>query len=672
MNRAVYVTRVFVVGIAIFVVFIFLLRHLYGVQITRHDELLTKARKKYTDVRTTYGERGRIYDGCRVPAPNLLAISKGCYDIYGLPQHTALVNKKDLVIEQLVQILGVDKETMSRRFHHQRAREIVVARQVDLKLVDQLKDKELPGLRYVKSTKRYFPKGQFLSQVLGFLNSKGKGTMGIERAYEKELSPQSGSVTVERTRKNERIETGTSSIEEQARDGMDIYLTIKEPIQSIMEEEVAKMVKDHPCKAAYAIMADPKNGDILAMSQWPTYNPNDRSTMNPDNYRNRILEDGIEPGSVMKAVSLAGVLNKLPNINLNSRVYCEKGRWLHAGKILRDAGHNFEWLTVKEIIKHSSNIGTGKLAVMLGKREMYRNLLQFQLGKKTGLKLGTESKGILLKLKDWDKLSLSRYSIGQGLVVTPLQMIQAYCAIANKGKMPQLRMVKKMYNKSTGEFTYNEPKMKHQPIREEVAEMMVTALKTVTEPGGTATKAAVPGFATAGKTGTSQKVEGVYNEDAFVRLVGRNDILEDKILLKDRHDQLSRTITLKYDKSIMKKKLKTAHSFTTEAKIHVKNHKTNKAVMKSARIQFFRTPSGKIRRRISLRTGGFYSDRFYVASFMGFVPADDPRFVLYIVVDEPVKSQGYYGGSVCGPTFKAIASKTLKYMNVFPEQTDAE
>ena len=318
MNRKVYSTRIVMVSSLIFLLFILLLRHLYHVQITRHDELLQKARLKYTEVRTTHGERGRIYDGCRIPSPNLLAISKGCYDIFGLPQNKALKGKKDIVITQLSELLNIEKDVLEKRFYSKK-KQIVVQRQVDLDIIDQLKESQLPGLRFVASTKRYFPKGDLAAQIIGFLNSKGNGVMGIEAMFNKQLSPQEGRIRTERTRKNERIYTGNNAVEEQKVDGMDIYLTIKEPIQSIVEEEVAKMVEKFPCKAAYAIMADPKNGDILAMAQWPTYNANDRSTMNPDTYRNRMLEDGIEPGSVMKAISIAGVLNRHRNIKLSTK-----------------------------------------------------------------------------------------------------------------------------------------------------------------------------------------------------------------------------------------------------------------------------------------------------------------------------------------------------------------
>ncbi|MCM8534960.1 MAG: penicillin-binding protein 2 [Lentisphaeraceae bacterium] len=581
MLRTAYQTRIVFLGIFLATGFILLVGRLRVVQIERHHELNKKAKAKYTSRVKSVGIRGNIYDGTRIPSPNLLASSKVAYNLLAEPGKMG--SRREEVIQKLSRLLAeTDKKTLERRFYSG-SQEVVVQNNVDPILVSRIQQMKLPGLRYVESSVRFYPKDSLLCHVLGYTTHEGSGASGVERVYDKNLQPQEGYLLYERSRRAHKV---TNLDEQKPLDGKDIHLTVLEPIQSIVEDELDRLMKEVKPKACYAIMANPKTGAIMALAQRPHFNPNDRNTMKPQNYNPRFLVDVYDPGSTMKAISLAGVLEHNKNIGLGTPVYCENGMWYYGGRPLRDAGHNYKNLRFWEVIQKSSNIGTAKLALTI-KRRQYDVLRKFGFGERTGINLGVESKGILWPEKYWSKLSYTRLPIGQGISVTPLQMVQAYGALANKGRMMQLHLVDKIYDPILDKSKYTHPIVKNmEVISPEAAAEMVEALKTVTKKGGTATQAAVPGYEVAGKTGTAQKV-----------------------------------------------------------------------------IPAVKDANGKVIQK------AYYSDTVHVSSFIGFVPADDPEFVLYVVCDEP-PYKFRYGGKCAAPYFKRISEQTLSFLNVQPTIKD--
>ena len=560
--------RLVLVSTLAFIFFSALLARFYYVQVHRHEELLGKAQKKYTAKRLSKGRRGMIFDSTRSPAPNILAMTRVTYEVFAEPKHMG--SRKWEVFDILKKETGVSDEVLRPRFNDERLVQVVVAKGITIDKVMKLREMKLPGLHYKESQSRFYPKNSLASNVLGFINHQGKGVMGIESTFDKQMTPTTGEVVIERSRKNRELQTLKSV---NPKDGWDVYLTISEPIQSFMEEELDSLVSKIPCKSVYAMMTDPRTGAIMAMAQRPTFNPNDRSSMKAGTYHNRMVEHVFEPGSIMKACSIAVVMG-LRNFSFNDRIDCEDGMWYFAGRPLRDAGHNYGNIPIWQVIQKSSNIGTAKLAISVGKHAMYSGLRRFGFGEKSGLNMGTESRGIFRHVDKWDGLSISRMPIGQGIAVTVPQMMQAWGALANDGNMMQLRVVDKVKKSDTGEVIEYPPILKRRVLPLRVTQGMTNALKTVTRDGGTAPKAHVPGYYVAGKTGTSQKW-------------------------------------------------------------------INNA----------------------------YSDRIHVASFVGYAPADNPEFVLMIVVDEP--SYKYrYGGTAAAPTFRRIAEKTLRYLNVTPDLPD--
>lgn len=581
MLRTAYQTRIVFLGIFIAVGFVLLVARLRVVQIDRHHELIAKAKKKYTSSVKSVGIRGNIYDGTRNPGPNLLASSKVTYDIMAEPRHMG--SRKEEVLDKVTKVLKkTNRHVLKLRFNSGK-QEVVIQRNVDHGEASRIQQMKLPGLRYVESSVRFYPKDSLLSHVLGYTTHEGDGASGIERSMNKELQPQEGYLLYERSRRAHQVSTLD---EQKALDGKNIHLTVLEPIQSIVEDVMDDLMREVKPKACYAIMANPKTGAIMALAQRPNFNPNNRRTMKPENFRSRFLGDVYDPGSTMKAISLAGVLEYNKNISLGTPVYCENGLWHYGGHPLRDAGHNYKNLRFWEVIQKSSNIGTAKLALTVNRRQ-YSIYKDFGFGEKTDINLGVESRGILPSEKYWSKVSYTRLPIGQGISVTPLQMVQAYCALANGGRMMQLHLVDKIYDPITDKSKYTRPLIRDlNVVSAEVAAEMTEALKTVTKKGGTAVTAAVPGFEVAGKTGTAQKI-----------------------------------------------------------------------------IPAKRDENGKIIER------AYYSNKDHVSSFIGYIPADNPEFVLYVVCDEPPYAYRY-GGKCAAPYFRRISEQTLNFLNIQPDISD--
>lgn len=560
MGQDVYRFRIACILGGLILAFAALGHHLYHLQIVRHTELYEKARAKYTSSRTSRGQRGSIYD----VRGNLLAGNISGRDLLAEPRRMG--ERRAAVIDELVHRLGVKRAVLEQRFESGRV-EVVVKRGISLESAAALEALALPGVRFVDSQRRFYPKHELLANVLGFTDNNHNGVYGLEATFDRELSPQQDVATYERDRRGRALHRASPQVPHRL-DGNSIHLTIDEPIQDTLEAELRILHDSFSPRYTYAIMANPRTGAIMAMGQLPSYDPNDRTNMNADRWRNHIVSDVYDPGSTMKCIAIAGAVD-YGTVTMDSVIDCEGGYWHYGGRPLRDT-HGHGMLTVSDVIQKSSNIGTAKIALAMGEQGLYQTLRRFGFGERTGLELTHESPGILRPLDQWDRLSITRFPIGQGVSVTPLQMVQAYCALANRGQMIQLRLAEYVTDPDGNVMTRFEPRSRGWAARPRAVAAVVEAMKRVTETGGTARRAAVDGYDVAGKTGTSQKlIDGSYSG----------------------HDK-------------------------------------------------------------------------YIASFIGFAPADDPAFVLLVVADEP--NGAYYGGTVCGPTFRRIAEQTLRYLHVAP------
>ena len=357
--------------------------------------------------------------------------------------------------------------------------------------------------------KRIHPQNELAAPFIGLI-SMDKGISGIEELFDEQLQPTDGKRVILKDGTGTPIPLSKTLKTIQPINGNDIYLTINSVIQSIMEEELSAAIPSVNPDRAYVLMMKPQTGAIMALAQYPTFDPNKRSEVeDPSAFGFLPLTETFEPGSIMKGISLAcGISEGI--FDLNSVYFCENGYWPSAR--LHDT-HRNENLSITEIIMHSSNIGTAKAAIDLGAYKLFAGLTKFGFGKETHVGFypayeeptffKCETKGIFRSLERWDSLSITRFPIGQGISVTPFQMVQAYSAIANNGTMMQPYIIDHMVSQD-GTVTKSIPRIKGHPISSRAARQMTEALKTVPTKTGTARRAAIEGYTVAGKTGTSQ------------------------------------------------------------------------------------------------------------------------------------------------------------------------
>jgi cell division protein FtsI/penicillin-binding protein 2 len=580
-------TRIKTAFVLFCLLFCLLICHLYHVQIRRHDELFAKAKARYTTQVATEGTRGEIYDylGNLLVANQPLGMFSADPSIFTKEKERAetarfLAAELDLPVQSVWQKLRPRKVVIRNKKGEKvlvDLRYVLLKRDVPFEkseaLRKKIKENKIRGISCKNVLRRTYPKNEMLSNILGITRTERDrilASSGLEKTFNTNMRSDTGVTVYERTRDGIPLHNGLISSKRE-HDGSDLFLTIREPIQAIVEEEIDEMMARTKSKRGYIVMADPHTGSILALAQRPTFNPNDRKTLIEENSRNPVAEMAFEPGSIMKPFPVAGALD-LGLIRPETRIDCEGGLWRYAGHPLKDSGHHYGILTVSEIIQKSSNIGTAKIALEIGEPRLKNILMSFGFGQKTGMPVKPETTGIFYK--HVSKISITRFPIGQGISATALQMVRAYCTLANGGYPVQLRFVDRIRDPRTGKVEKT-PVVRGKNIfrRAMTQPEIVSMLKRVTEPGGTSTEAAVRGYFVAGKTGTAQK---------FIN--------------------------------------------------------------------------------------GAYSRKIYTSSFVGFVPADNPRFVMIVTCDEP-KGENRYGGHVAGPTFSRIAERTLKYLHVPPDMS---
>ncbi|MBQ6599961.1 MAG: penicillin-binding protein 2, partial [Lentisphaeria bacterium] len=405
-------------------------------------------------------------------------------------------------------------------------RYVLLKKDIPFEIFEQNRDNiakaKIRGVSCQVSLKRTYPKATMLANILGFTTidrDKVTARSGLEKSFDRNMSSVASKVKYERSRDGKPLVFGEIS-RQNGHDGYDLYLTIREPLQAILEEEIDKLMATSKAAHAYMVMADPYTGDILAVAQRPTYDPNDRSQIKSNVMGNPIVEMAFEPGSIMKPFAVSGALD-MGLIRPNTIIDCENGLWTYAGKKLRDT-HKIGKITVAEVIKESSNIGTAKIAVEIGEPRLKNLLSSFGFGQRTGAPLRPETVGQFYK--NPTKISITRYPIGQGLSVSPLQMVRAYCMLANGGYQVKLRFVDRIVHANG--TVEKIPVQKGNRIfrRPETTSEILSMMRLVTEPGGTGTAAAVRGYHVAGKTGTAQKVvNGRYSNkvhtSSFVGIV---------------------------------------------------------------------------------------------------------------------------------------------------------
>lgn len=502
-------------------------------------------------------ERGFILDR----EGEVLAESMDARTIYAVP---SAITDKQGVANAIAATLGGDPaaylEKLSRDTNF-----VYIARKADVARAESLRELGISGLGFLEDSRRVYPSNELACQVLGFVGVDDSGLSGLELHYDERLAGTPGRLIGERDTKGRPI-PGGATFEEDAIDGEDIVLTIDKDIQYQAQVALAEAVSHWGAKAGSVIVMDPRNGEILAMASVPQFNPNDFGSYDADSYRNRPIADTYEPGSTIKSLTAAAVIESglfAPTSMFDLPPTIQVG-----GRTIHEAHDRptMQW-SLTEIVTNSSNVGSVKLGMALGQQGLYDYFSRFGLTEKTGVDYPGEVKGWLPPVEKWSPSSIATIPFGQGVSMSPLQLARALSAIANDGLLVTPHFLRQL-----PESPEDEPSWPTEAaISAETAGAMRLVLTDVVNEG-TGSAAAVAGYQVAGKTGTAQKA----------------------------------------------------------------------------------------------RTDGKpgYAQGKYVASFSGFLPAENPRVLIIVNIDEP--SNSIYGGTVAAPTFSRIAQFSVEHLKIPP------
>ncbi|OGB99673.1 MAG: hypothetical protein A3G35_17195 [candidate division NC10 bacterium RIFCSPLOWO2_12_FULL_66_18] len=531
---------------------------LFFLQIQQSDGLTARAAKQYERRLPILSRRGTIYDR----TGRELAVSLQVASVFAQP---AAIEDPAGTAKTLAPILGQPAKDVLARLTTDKPF-VWLQRQLDPPKAEAIADLNLRGIGLFPESRRYYPRQELAAHVLGLVGLDDRGLEGLEHQFDDLLGGQPQFVVAQQDALG-RIIFRQEESRPQA-PIFDLTLTIDEVIQYIAERELARAVERSRAKAGTAIVMDPATGDILALANQPTYDPNTYRKATSAARRNRAVTDAFEPGSAFKVILLAGALEE-GAVRPGDRFHGENGAIEVSGVTIRDH-EKYGWLTVRQILTQSSNVGAIKIGQKLGKSLYYHYISGFGFGSLTGLDLPGETPGLMRRPRGWSALSLSVLSLGQEISVTPVQIATAFSAVANGGNLVRPHVVRGLRAVDGSLQRQVEPVVIRRVISSETARMLLDMMRGVVEEG-TGKEAALEEYSVAGKTGTAQKLDPAT---------------------------------------------------------------------------------------------GRYSHQKVVASFVGAVPAEAPRLVILVLIDEPETLR--WGGSIAAPTFREIARDALKYLQVPP------
>jgi len=478
--------------------------------VIRRPSLLAQAEKQHNLKIEIPAVRGPILDR----HGKELATSLKVPSLYAVPRILELSEKKNLS-SVLAKILGLDQAVLLKRLEKDKAF-VWIKRRVSFEEAEKIRHLNHPAVGILEEYKRFYPQGDLLSHILGFVNVDNHGLEGIEKALDRELMGQPG----RRYTKRDALGREVKAYEMKsvpAVNGKKVYLTIDQYLQYITERALDRAYKTWKAKGAMAVMMEADTGRILAMANRPNYDSNKPGESGADSRRNRVLTDMYEPGSIFKIVAFSGVLEE-QKATLEDEIFCENGRYrYYGGRILHDV-HPYGNLLFPEILIKSSNIGTVKVAALLEQDVFFRYIQAFGFTRRTGIDLPGEALGFIRPPAQWSKTSPFNIPIGHETLVTLLQMTVAFDIIANGGELVTPFIIAKIEDEAGVTLYEKKPVVKARVISEETAKVMREMMTQVVE-RGTGMKAKIEGIPVAGKTGTAQKVlpggRG-YSHDTFM------------------------------------------------------------------------------------------------------------------------------------------------------------
>lgn len=499
--------RMHLVQISLYLIGSFIILRLFQVQIVDRDIYVAQAHEQYLHQQILKAKRGLIYDRNGRP----LALNKPTYDV-GLDLSFDVYQLE--VAKKLSNILKESEHQILNRIRKGK-NFVMLARKLDVETSKRIDSLNIPGLRIIETSERIYPLNEKLAQVIGFDDVDGNGISGIELAFDKYLRGRDGWSLIQKDATGKNLMPIESATKEPKK-GDDVTLTIDYVLQTIAEEELSNAISRYQAKGGSIIITNPNTGEILAMSSVPGFNANHAHQFKPERWRIRSITDIFEPGSTFKIVTMMAALSSGVK-KTNDIIFCENGNFKYYGKTINDP-KKYGWLSCKNVLIYSSNIGTVKIAQELGKDKLYKAARDFGFGIKTGIGLSGEVSGILKKPTYWSEFSLAAISIGHEVAVTPLQMAMAYGAIANGGLLMKPSIVKQIRSEE-GKIIQNfKPQVIRRVMKREIANTLAAILEETVEKG-TGQLAKISGYKIAGKTGTAQKPrqgEPGYSDSKFV------------------------------------------------------------------------------------------------------------------------------------------------------------
>jgi cell division protein FtsI (penicillin-binding protein 3) len=529
--------------------FLLIVVRAFWLQGVQGSQLASEAAYQQTEVVTVPGLRGDLLDR----RGNKLAASEDAETIYATPYQ---VKNPPQAAAQLAPILGEKKGEVLEALTAEGGFSYV-AQKVDLSTAAKVEALDLEGIGSLPDSRRTYPQGEMAGQVIGVVGSENEGRTGLELGEEEALGGSDGERRIVNDALGEPIRMETVT---EAEDGEDVELTLDPVIQQKTEEVLNGVGEAYSPKGATAIVVDPRSSQILAMANWPPVNPEDLSEASSEDLLNQATGVNYEPGSTFKAFTVAAALEE-KLVTPTTEFTLEPTIQVADRTIEESHPRGTETFSVARILAESSNVGAVTIGLEIGAEKFSKWIERFGFGKPTGVQYPAEEQGLVPQLDEYSGSTIGNLPIGQGLSVTPMQMVAGYTAIANGGMLKPPQLIKRI-----GEEPVHEPKGKR-VIDAKVAAQVREMLEGVLASGGTASEVSVPGYTLAGKTGTAQVAED-----------------------------------------------------------------------------------------------GGYSETKYVASFIGFAPAQNPQLLAAVIVNEP---QGeIYGGSVAAPAFGQIAEYALPYLGI--------
>lgn len=478
-------------------------------QVSQHDGLVNRARQQQQNELETSAQRGDLLDRQQ----RELARSVQTVSLFVDPGGLQLGDLQ-CTAGELAKTLGEKESDLFSQLkdaQDQKRRFVWVARRLDVEQLASLLSLGLPGLNSVLEPKRYYPNGSLAAHALGFVGLDGQGLGGVEQTYNQKISGEPGRLFLEKDATGKPYE----GFEIAATQGQTIVLTIDQAIQYEAERALQSAVARAHAKSGSVIVLDPRNGEILALANAPSFDPNNVSASPPDSRRNWALQNIYEPGSTFKIVAFSTAIEK-KLAKPDDKIDCQMGAITVAGRIIHDH-KRFGTLTLAEALAKSSNVAAIKLGLRVGNESMYDFMTRFGFGSKTGIELPGETGGILRKVENWQPSSIGSIAMGQEVGVTPVQMAAAFGALANDGLRIAPHIVREIRN-STGEVVFSAKPEQRRVVSADTAIALRGMLEGVTL-NGTAKKAQLDGYSAAGKTGTAQKIDPrtrTYSRTKFI------------------------------------------------------------------------------------------------------------------------------------------------------------